>query len=230
VTVPEPTTEPTPEDVPEDVPADVPEPTPQRLPERGASTASVRRPATEAEARVLASALRLRIIRLCLGETLTNKEIALRLGRDPASVLHHVRRLVETGFLEALPLRRGSRGAKEIPYRSTGKSWTLRIEDAAEHQRTSDAMLHAFLEELADAHGELADAMRLGLRLRAADRAELHRRIAEVLEEFKSRTAYDSGDSGDSGGSGGSGDSEEAGGEWWSVFVAIHRDRRGAAP
>jgi DNA-binding MarR family transcriptional regulator len=199
-------------------PEPTPERLPERLPERGASASSVRRPATEAEARVLASAVRLRIIRLCLGETLTNKEIAQRLGRDPASVLHHVRRLVETGFIEALPLRRGSRGAKEIPYRSTGKSWSLRIEDAAEHQRTSDAMLHAFLEELADAQGELADAMRLGLRLRADDRAELHRRIAEVLEEFKSRTAYDSDDS------------AEAGGEWWSVFVAIHRDRRGAAP
>lgn len=187
------------------------------VPDPPPANASVaRRPATEAEARVLASALRLRIIRLCLGETLTNKEIAQRLGRDPASVLHHVRRLVETGFLEALPLRRGSRGAKEIPYRSTGKSWTLRIEDPTEHRRTNDAVLHAFLEELADARGELADAMRLGLRLRAEDRAELHRRIVEVLEEFKSRTAYDADDA--------------EGGEWWSVFIAIHKDRRGAAP
>jgi DNA-binding MarR family transcriptional regulator len=204
-----------------------PVPTPGRLPEHGASTGSVRRPATEAEARVLASALRLRIIRLCLGETLTNKEIAQRLGRDPASVLHHVRRLVETGFLEALPPRRGSRGAKEIPYRSTGKSWTLHIADAAEHQRASDAMLHAFLDELADARGELADAIRLGLRLRADDRAELHRRIAEVLEEFKSRTTYDAEASA---GSRETGDTGDAGGEWWSVFFAMHRDRRGAQP
>jgi predicted ArsR family transcriptional regulator len=177
-----------------------------------------RRPATEAEAQVLASALRLRIIRLCLGETLTNKQIAQRLGRDPASVLHHVRRLVATGFLEALPLRRGSRGAKEIPYRSTGKSWTLRIGDAGDPRRTNDAMLQAFLDELADAHGELANAMRLGLRLRPDDRAELHRRIVEVLEEFKSRTAYDADDP------------DDTGGEWWSVFFAIHRDRRGTRP
>ena len=200
----------------------VPDPPPAR--EHGASTTPVRRPATEAEARVLASALRLRIIRLCLGETLTNKEIAQRLGRDPASVLHHVRRLVETGFLQALPLRRGTRGAREIPYRSTGKSWTLRIEDAAEHRRTNDAMLHAFLDELADARGELANVIRLGLRLRADDRTELHRRIGEVLEEFKSRTAYDSDDPEDSE------DSEDSGDEWWSVFFAIHRDRRGAPP
>ena len=171
-----------------------------------------------ATARVLVSALRLRIIRLCLGETLTNKEIAQRLGRDPASVLHHVRRLVETGFLEALPLRRGSRGAKEIPYRSTGKSWTLRIEDAAEQRRTKDAMLHAFLDELADARGELANVIRLGLRLRPDDRVELHRRVAEVLNEFKSRTAYEADDP------------DDAAGEWWSVFFAVHRDRRGSSP
>jgi DNA-binding MarR family transcriptional regulator len=208
------------------------EPAPERLSEGDASTASVRRrPATEAEARVLASALRLRIIRLCLGQALTNKEIAQRLGRDPASVLHHVRRLVETGFLEALPLRSGSRGAKEIPYRSTGKSWTLRIEDAAEHQRTSEAMLRAFLDELADADGELVHTTRLGLRLRADDHAELHRRIIEVLEEFTSRTVYAPDDAtGTDTDTGDADDAEESQGEWWSVFFTMHKDRRGTSP
>ena len=55
-----------------------------------------RRPATDAEARALASGLRLRILRLTLDEALTNKEIAERVGRNPASVLHHVRTLVDT--------------------------------------------------------------------------------------------------------------------------------------
>lgn len=123
-----------------------------------------RRQATEDEARALASAVRLRILRLCLGEALTNKDIAGRLGKDPASVLHHVRRLVETGFLEALPERRGARGAKEIPYQATGKSWNMSVGDGAEAKRETDAMLHAFLEELAEAGGELADASRMGLR------------------------------------------------------------------
>jgi len=52
----------------------------------------------------------MRILRLCLDDALTNKEIAQRLQRDPASVLHHVRTLVDTGFLEALPARRGRAG------------------------------------------------------------------------------------------------------------------------
>ena len=35
--------------------------------------------------------MRIRILRMCLDEPLTNAQIAGRLGRDPASVLHHVR-------------------------------------------------------------------------------------------------------------------------------------------
>ena len=81
--------------------------------------------ATDAEARALASTLRMRILRVCLNEPRTNKEIAERLGRDPATILHHVRRLVDTGFLEALPPRRGARGSREIPYVATGKSWRV---------------------------------------------------------------------------------------------------------
>ena len=81
-----------------------------------------RRLATDEEARALASSLRMRILRVCLNEAHTNKEIAEVVGRDPASVLHHVRRLVDTGFLEAQPVRRGTRGSREIPYLATGRS------------------------------------------------------------------------------------------------------------
>jgi DNA-binding transcriptional ArsR family regulator len=163
-----------------------------------------RREATEAEAQALASAVRVRILRLCLGEHLTNKEIAQRLGRDPASVLHHVRRLVDTGFLEALPPRRGSRGAREIPYRSTGKSWSLRVGNAA----GTDAMVEAFLEELSEAGGELVDAARFGVRLRPEDLAEFSQRISAVFDEFARRP-------------------HDPEGRWWSVFFAVHPDRRG---
>ncbi len=95
------------------------------MPQRGGE----RRPATEAEARALASVTRLRILRLCLSDALTNKEIAARLGRNPATVLHHVRTLVDTGFLVADPARRGTRGSREVPYRATGKSWLMDVDD-----------------------------------------------------------------------------------------------------
>ena len=83
---------------------------------------SDRRPATDQEARALASSLRLRILLICLGEPHTNKEIAGTLSMDPANVLHHVRTLVRAGFLEAETQRPGTRGAREIPYMATRTS------------------------------------------------------------------------------------------------------------
>jgi DNA-binding transcriptional ArsR family regulator len=77
--------------------------------------AGQRRAATDEEARAMASPLRLRILRLCLDQSLTNKQIAAALDRDPATVLHHVRTLVRTGFLAAGDERRGARGAPRGP-------------------------------------------------------------------------------------------------------------------
>ena len=74
-------------------------------------------------ARALASPLRLRILRLCLHEARTNRELAVELDINPGTLLHHVRSLVGTGFLVAEEPRTGARGAREIPYRATGRSW-----------------------------------------------------------------------------------------------------------
>ena len=65
-----------------------------------------------------------------LHEPRTNKEIAEALGLNPASVLHHVRTLVDTGFLIEQPVRRGPRGSRERPYLASGKTWYLDIGDA----------------------------------------------------------------------------------------------------
>ena len=81
-----------------------------------------RRPADEAEAKAIASPLRLRILRATLHEPRTNKEIAETLGLNPATVLHHVRTLVDTGFLIEQPVRRGPRGSRERPYLASGKT------------------------------------------------------------------------------------------------------------
>jgi predicted ArsR family transcriptional regulator len=148
---------------------------------------SGRRQATEAEAKALASAIRLRIIRACLDEPLTNQQIAGRLGANPATTLHHVRKLVETGFLVPQPERRGSRGSREIPYLGTGKSWTLNVRDG--DARASDqAMVDAFLQEIAlvGEHRQVAMS-RLGLRLTAAEYEELVSRMTALLDELASR-------------------------------------------
>jgi hypothetical protein len=158
-----------------------------------------RRPATDEETKALASSLRMRILRICLSEPHTNKEIAAVLGRDPASVLHHTRTLVRTGFLEAQEERRGARGAREIPYRATKKSWQL------EAPAMSRVLLDAFLEEVALTPAAEVDATRLGLRLSAEGMEEFHTRLYALLEEFTARP-------------------DDPSAPAWSLFFALHPD------
>jgi DNA-binding transcriptional ArsR family regulator len=141
-----------------------------------------RRPATRAEARALAHPLRLRILRLCLDTALTNRDLADRLGAQPATVLYHVRTLVKTGFLAPEEERRGRRGAREIPYRSTRKSWTLSFEpDLAGHVAMVDAARAELIEAGPDAVLEL---VRMAVRLTPDRLDELGQRVAELVREF----------------------------------------------
>jgi DNA-binding transcriptional ArsR family regulator len=158
-----------------------------------------RREATDAEARALASGLRLRILRLTLDEPLSNREIATALRLNPATVLHHVRTLVDTGFLEATEARRGRRGSREIPYRATGKSWYLTT------PLGTSSIVEAFLTELQAVPEEQRDLVRLGLRLPAAELEEFRTRLGDLIQEFHDRP-------------------RDPDGEPWSLFVALHPD------
>jgi predicted ArsR family transcriptional regulator len=158
-----------------------------------------RRAATDEEARALASALRMRILRVCLSEPHTNKEIATVLGRDPATTLHHVRLLTKTGFLAAQAERRGARGAREIPYLATRKSW--RISTPA----VGRVLLEAFLEEVGLVPADQLDTTRLGVRLNEENRRRLSDRLSEVLRELEQAP-------------------EDPDGEPWSIFIALHPD------
>ena len=164
-----------------------------------------RRPATEEEVRTLASPLRLRILRLCLDVSLTNKEIAERLGRDPASVLYHVRRLVRTGFLVAEQERRGTRGAREVPYRSTLKSWTLSVGESEDPRLATTTLVEAFVQDATRIGFEKVDSTRMGLRLTPEEYDELSHRMHELVEEFRLRGSA---------------------GAPWSLFIGLHPDDR----
>jgi len=142
-----------------------------------------RRAATEAEIAAMASGIRLRIIRLTFSEALTNKELAGRLDRDPATTLHHVRKLVDTGFLEALPPRRGTRGAKEIPYRSTGLSWHLESHDRGIDQ----AIFEAYLAEIADVGFDEVQQTRLVVQVPDEQITEFETRLMELVDDFMNR-------------------------------------------
>ncbi|HEY7008137.1 MAG TPA: winged helix-turn-helix domain-containing protein [Jatrophihabitantaceae bacterium] len=157
-----------------------------------------RRLSTDEEARALASSVRVRILRVCR-EPHTNKEIAETLGVDPATMLHHVRRLVDTGFLVAQPVRRGTRGAREIPYLATGKSWQLSSPGAG------PVMLDVFLEEVALVPAADVDTSRLGLRLPPEQFEEFRDRMQTLLDEFADRP-------------------EDPTAPAWSVFLAMHPD------
>lgn len=161
----------------------------------------------DADARALASTVRMRILRLCLDEALTNREIADRLERNPATVLHHVRTLVDRGFLAAQPVRRGARGSREVPYKSTGKSWRT-----PGGPGMSQILIDTFLEEVALVDPATVLTSRLGLRLDAAGFEELVARVNDVFQDFAARTPDPTGTP-------------------YSVFWALHEDvtRRASA-
>jgi len=135
----------------------------------------------QARARALSSPVRLRILRLCLHQARTNKQIADALGMNPATTLHHVRTLVNTGFLEAEEERRGRRGAKEVPYRSTRLSWNTPLPDAA------PVLLETFLQEVNGLAPDEIQVMRVGLKLGEDEQRELLARLRSLLEEFGAR-------------------------------------------
>lgn len=149
----------------------------------------------------MAHPLRLRILRLCLDEALTNRELATRLREQPATVLYHVRTLAKNGFLVAEEERRGRRGAREIPYRATRKSWTLEFEPRGTELV---AAVDAFRAELLEAGAEsVLQQARLGVRLRPAVLARLRRRIdAAVMAAH---------------------DADDPEGEPVSLYIGLHR-------
>ncbi len=164
-----------------------------------------RRPADEAEAKAMASPLRLRILRVTLHEPRTNKEIAEALGRNPASVLHHVRTLVDTGFLIEQEPRRGRRGSREVPYLASGKTWFL---DGGGAQLVAgrDLLLETFLGEVAELPAGALNSTRLGFRLGRADRERLLERIQDLMREISELPS----------------DPE---GEPWSLYLGLHPER-----
>jgi predicted ArsR family transcriptional regulator len=134
-------------------------------------------------ARALASPLRLRILRLCLHESRTNQELADELDVNPGTLLHHVRSLVATGFLVAEDPRPGPRGAKEIPYRATRRSWNSGGDDLG------PMLVETFLQEIEGLAPDELLITRLGVKLNAAHREELSARFMALFEEYRDRPA-----------------------------------------
>ncbi len=163
----------------------------------------------DADARALASTIRIRILRLCLDQAMTNREIATRLDKNPATTLHHVRTLVDRGFLVAEPVRRGARGSREVPYRATRKSW--RSPSVPGQARV---LIDTFLEEIALVDNlDDSPMVRLGVRLGADAYRELTERFHDIFQELAAREP-------------------DPDGEPYSLFFSMHDDvsRRALEP
>lgn len=143
---------------------------------------------TTAQIKAVASSLRLRILRLCNDREWTNKELADRLERDPATILHHLRLLVAAGLIESTGVRQGPSGAYEKPYRSTGRSWHISFGDNAyiPHEQGELTMLRAFREELAEAgYDSLAELSRFHLHLDDDELRTFITRLFQLLDEYQ---------------------------------------------
>ena len=160
-----------------------------------------RRPATPEEARALANPLRLRILRLCLDRALTNEELAARLGRDAGTVLHHVRLLVETGFLApdggAAGHARGDRAAV---------SGDGQVVDARRGRQSLDdpcVRRRVPRRDRRGAPGGVPWSVRLAVRLRPDAREAFEERLQVLAEELK--------------------DADDPAGEPYGFFAGLHR-------
>jgi hypothetical protein len=141
--------------------------------------------ATVREARALAHPVRVRILRLCLDRALTNAELATILGQRPATVLHHVRTLVSTGFLAGDGWRRGPRGSTEKPYRATGKSWQLHGTLTTDDGTILRSVFQAVAAEISEAGpGAVVEGARLALRLQPDQLDTLVTRLRELIAGF----------------------------------------------
>lgn len=159
----------------------------------------------QARARALSSPLRLRVLRLCAFEARTNKELAELLDLNPGTMLHHVRTLVQTGFLATEPERSGTGGAREVPYRATGRSWTTPVPGI------SPILVETFLQQIEGVPPDLIDIAWMGLKLNGPHRAEFQQRLSDLMNEFKER-------------------GPDADGETIGVFASVYADFNPAAP
>ena len=155
-------------------------------------SAEAPRPPTLAEARALAHPLRVRILRLCLERPMTNRELAGALGSHPGTVLHHVRALLQTGFLRQESTRPGPRGTTEKPYRATGKSWWLERAMDAGQGAVRHAVLEAVAAEIDEAGPDaVIEGARIALRLRPEQLASVLAQVRSLIERCEAESSAD---------------------------------------
>lgn len=106
---------------------------------------------------------------------------------NPGTALHHVRTLVEAGFLAAEEGRPGRRGTVEIPYRATGLSWET------DFTGQGSLMIRTFLDEIGQHDLDEVRMVRMGFKLSPERLEEMRSRIVDIALEYH-RTPDDAGE------------------------------------
>ena len=122
-------------------------------------------------------------------------------------MLHHVRTLVDTGFLIEQPTRRGAEGLARTALPGLGQVLLPPLGSTAGADGP-DLLLETFLEEIKGLPAGQLDSARLGFRLTAEDRRRVQDRLQAVLDEIATMPS----------------DPE---GEPWSLYLGLHPDTSG---
>ncbi len=106
----------------------------------------------------------------------------------------------------------GVRGAREVPYLSSGKSWYLESAALAgdDPLAVGDLLLQAFLAEAQRVPPRSMRTTRLGFRLSEGDREEVLGRLHALIEEIASRPS-------------------DPDGVPWGLFLALHPETASSA-
>jgi DNA-binding transcriptional ArsR family regulator len=140
--------------------------------------------------KALGHPLRLRVLEELgtQGETLTNRELALRLGVDPGHLHFHVRMLHKAGLIELVD----GQGKREKPYRSAAR--TIRVAPELTSAGLSGDLHAAMLDEVQQGfvrwgpQGEFRGAQ-VTLKLPLERARELLREFAKKLEDSEDEEA-----------------------------------------
>ena len=112
-----------------------------------------------------------------------------RSGADPATVLYHVRRLINADLLVEEDPIPGPSGPQMPLYRATGRSWKLTAEQATggQIQHNQVAMIDALRAEVASGPEPADRLVRLGFRINQDAATDLHDRIWAIVNEYADR-------------------------------------------
>ncbi|QKS73028.1 helix-turn-helix transcriptional regulator [Paenalkalicoccus suaedae] len=130
------------------------------------------------QAKLLSSALRMKIVSVLVDEPKTSRQVATELNQSPGNVHYHIKRLHEGGLLELVEEKK-VRGLTEKYYKSTSKWFNT------DHDGTIDHVLSDSFE------AKQSTALSIRLHLSPEQRTELEEGFRDFLEGWVKKADID---------------------------------------